>query len=107
MNIRPWYREPWPWLLMSGPALVVVAGMYTTVLAVRSSDGLVSDDYYAEGLTINKSLQRDARAAAQGLSASVQFGEMAVRVNLKGTSAGDAAVPGLQLRLLHPTRSGF
>ena len=21
--LRPWYREPWPWILMSGPAIVV------------------------------------------------------------------------------------
>ena len=25
----PWYREPWPWILISGPAIVVVAGMAT------------------------------------------------------------------------------
>ena len=26
---KPWYREPWPWLLMLGPAVVVVAGFIT------------------------------------------------------------------------------
>ena len=25
----PWYRQRWPWLLMAGPAIVVVASMYT------------------------------------------------------------------------------
>ena len=40
---KPWYREPWPWILMAGPAIVVVAGIATAWLAVRSNDGLVED----------------------------------------------------------------
>ena len=40
---RPWYREPWPWLLMAGPAIVVVAGLFTAYLAVTSFDGFAVD----------------------------------------------------------------
>ena len=54
--ITPWYREPWPWLLMSGPATVIVAGIYTSVLAFSGTDGLVADDYYKQGLAMNKTL---------------------------------------------------
>ena len=39
---QPWYRERWPWILMAGPATVVVAGLFTAWLAVRSDDGLFS-----------------------------------------------------------------
>lgn len=35
---KPWYKEPWPWILMSGPATVVVAGCYTAWLAVSGAD---------------------------------------------------------------------
>ena len=59
-DIGPWYREPWPWLLMAGPAAVVVAGFATLWLAVSSNDGLVADDYYKQGLAINQTLQREA-----------------------------------------------
>ena len=24
---QPWYKEPWPWILMAGPGIVVVAGL--------------------------------------------------------------------------------
>ena len=65
----PWYRERWPWFLMLGPALVLVAGAYTTWLAYRSDDGLVARDYYKRGLLINKTLQRDHNAAARAISA--------------------------------------
>jgi len=53
---RPWYREPWPWILMSGPAIVVVAGIVTTALAVATRDTLVTEDYYRKGLEINREL---------------------------------------------------
>ena len=36
-----------------GPAAVIVAGVYTTILAFSSTDGLVADDYYKQGLMIN------------------------------------------------------
>ena len=58
----PWYREPWPWILISGPAIVVVAGFYTLYLAVVGADPLVVDNYYKEGLAINRVLERDQAA---------------------------------------------
>ena len=54
---KSWYREPWPWLLMMGPAIVIVAGFYTLWLAIQSNDGLVADDYYKRGLAINQTLR--------------------------------------------------
>jgi hypothetical protein len=53
---KPWYREPWPWLLMAGPAAVIVAGVITTWIAFSTFDGLVAEDYYRRGLNINATL---------------------------------------------------
>ena len=61
---QPWYREPWPWILMAGPAIVVVAGFATLAIAVKTDDGLVADDYYKQGLAINRVL-RARRAGAR------------------------------------------
>ena len=36
VHAPPWYREPWPWILMAGPAAVVIAGLFTAWLAWRS-----------------------------------------------------------------------
>ena len=103
MDARPWYRHRWPWLLMAGPALVVVAGAVTTWLAVRSDDGLVADDYYKRGLAINQQIERGERAAALGIAASVDLAEDGmVRVRLDG-AAGSAV---LRVMVAHPTRSG-
>lgn len=39
-----WWREPMVWLVVSGPAVVVVAGIVTAVIAVQGADTLVARD---------------------------------------------------------------
>ncbi len=104
---KPWYREPWPWILMAGPAIVVVAGFVTAWLAVTSNDGLVEDDYYKQGLAVSQRLARDQAAASLGLSAELVAGGNGVdlRLFLIG-NAGPIAPEALQLRVVHPTRAG-
>ena len=102
----PWYREPWPWLLMAGPALVVVASMITLWLAIRSDDGLVVDDYYKQGLAVNQTLTRDRVALARRYKADLVWDAAAgrVRVTLSGP---EPLPPVLQLRIVHPTHAGL
>jgi len=105
LDAGPWYCEPWPWLLMLGPALVIVAAGFTAWLAISSADGLVADDYYKQGLAINRELARDSLAAKQGLHATARFEHEEIRVELgKGPADPPAA---LTLNLLHPTRAGL
>ncbi len=59
LRSKVWYREPWPWILAAGPLIVVVASMATTVLAVKSDDGMVASDYYKQGLLVNQRLPKD------------------------------------------------
>lgn len=104
---KPWYRESWPWLLMAGPAIVVVAGFVTLYIAWSTDDGVIAEDYYKQGLLINRQLARVARAEALHLGAVARITpDGAVRVDLTG-GANDAALPNqLRLRLVHPTRAG-
>jgi hypothetical protein len=102
----PWYREPWPWLLMAGPAIVVVAGFITLAMAIESSDGLVADDYYKQGKTINRTIARDSRAQQLGYRADVTLAAAGGSVRL--AFLGDAPnTPELRLSLHHPTRGGL
>ncbi|MFM9971548.1 MAG: FixH family protein [Burkholderiales bacterium] len=100
---RPWYREPWPWLLMAGPAIVVVAGIYTTVLAVQSNDGLVAEDYYKRGMTINRQLAREQVARDAKIFANVAYRDGGFEVEV---GASIVLPSRLRLRVIHPTRSG-
>ena len=104
-----WYRQRSPWLLMLGPAVVVVAGVYTAWLAVDTDDGLVVGDYYKEGKAINQVLRREQAAADLELSASLRFeaaGHL-LRVHLRSERGSDQLPAAVDVRFSHPTRAGF
>jgi hypothetical protein len=103
MNMTSWYRHPWPWILMAGPAFVLVAGVAMTTVAFRGADGLVADDYYKRGLGINRVLAREARAEAIGLRAQVRLEPGRVVADI---AAREALPERIQLTLAHPTRAG-
>ena len=33
----PWYKEPWPWLLMAGPFAAIIGCVITIVLAFQNN----------------------------------------------------------------------
>lgn len=102
----PWYRQRWPWILMAGPAVVVVAGFITAFLAVKSWDGLVADDYYKEGLGINQVKTRDHHASESGVSAQVMVSGKMVQIFLHAKE-GEVFPGKVRLSLVHPTRNGL
>ena len=103
-TVRPWYAHRWPWLLMLGPALVVVAGIHTTWLAVSGQDALVVDDYYKEGKAINQDLRRDKLAASLKLHFHMRYDAAAGRL-IGSISALDRPQTGtIIINLVHPTQ---
>lgn len=105
-NSQPWHKEPWPWILMAGPAIVIVAGAITLWLAIASNDGLVTDDYYKRGLTVNQSLDRERQAAQLGLQADLMRSATGLRLLLRSDGTTVILPNELTLKLAHPTRSG-
>lgn len=95
----PWYTHRWPWLLMLGPATVLVAGGYVAWLAAGHPDALVVDDYYKQGKAINQDLRRDRAASALGLSLRAEYDARAG--TLAGRLAGQSAP--FTIYLAHPT----
>lgn len=99
--MKPWYREPWPWLLIAGPGAVLLAGIATMWIAFATADGLVAEDYYKQGLGVNRRLAREDAARSLGVSASVRLERTQITVELKG-----AAPEALFVHLAHSTRAG-
>ncbi|RZT41886.1 FixH family protein [Cupriavidus agavae] len=50
---RPWYREPWPWILMAGPLLAMIGCGVTIWLANTHADVPVQDAS-RHGLVVEK-----------------------------------------------------
>lgn len=91
---------------MAGPAVVIVAGFITAWLAIESNDGLVDDNYYKVGLSVNQQLKQKQLAAELNLKADLSIvGAQSVQLLLSGLPK-EALPETLQLRLVHPTRKG-
>ena len=59
IDTQPWWTHGHVWLLISGPAAVVVAGLVTAWIAVSTPDPVISEDYYRQGIEINRQLARE------------------------------------------------
>ncbi|MDG1064587.1 MAG: FixH family protein [Luminiphilus sp.] len=90
----PWYKQFWPWFLILLPGTAVVATLYTVVIANQYADDLVVDDYYKEGLAINRQLERKNQARALGLKAELSTQQRQLNIQMEGP------IEASQLRLL-------
>lgn len=105
---KPWYREPWPWILMAGPTIVVVAGIFTAWIAYTRGDPVISEDYYRKGLAAAQTLASSERANELGLQAGVRLSaDDSVSVSLAAEGREFVPPPEIRLTLSHPTRAGL
>ncbi|WP_353146692.1 FixH family protein [Pollutimonas bauzanensis] len=52
---KPWWREPWPWILMAGPAAAIIGCAITIVLALQNfGDQAITDGGVKRGLVVTK-----------------------------------------------------
>lgn len=107
MKDKSWYKNPYVWLVICFPLSAVIAGLITIRLAVVSDDGLVSDDYYKEGMQINRLLERDKAAAELGLSASINLEQEANKIKVLLIANDNFIFPEtIQVSFLNRTRKG-
>lgn len=59
----PWWKFGHVWLVFAGPAVVMLASFVTLYLAVTRPDPVVSEDYYQQGIDINKAQGHAANLA--------------------------------------------
>lgn len=102
-----WRRQPWPWIILGMLGTTVLACMVTIVIAIKTNDSLVADDYSSQGKAINQRLERDQRALELGLQARVQRSLVGpdldrLRVELSAPQ-GKPLPPFIRLELSHPT----
>lgn len=101
----PWHREPWVWFIIAIPSTSIGVGGLMLYLALSSDDGLVVDDYYKQGLAINRTLERDQMASQYQLSGLLRMTPHHLQLQLH--SPQHTAPATLTLKLLHATRTGF
>jgi len=102
---KKWYLQFWPWFLISFPAIAVIAGIITIIIAVKTDDGLVNDDYYKAGLAINKTLTLEKNAQALNLSSDINWDELTQTFSLTLDGKLSPLPQQLTLTLAHATQA--
>lgn len=106
-TVNPWYKQFWPWFLLSIPVASILLSMMMITFAVTSPDTLVSDDYYKDGLSINQDLSKDLAAKKMRITADLVYLPESnnYQVSLHGMLP-DSPYSYLLLNMEHPTLSG-
>lgn len=105
LDTVPWYRQFWPWFLISLLGVAVIGGLVTVDIAMRHHVDMVVDDYYKQGLAINQVLDRDHKAKQLGIYAVGRFNPHTQEVELRIAARHPLPQEGIQLSLMHPTLS--
>jgi hypothetical protein len=54
---RPWWKEPYVWMVISGPLSAVIACSITAVYIFQGADAVVSEEDYREGIAIMRAVK--------------------------------------------------
>ena len=104
-KIKPWYKQFWPWFIISLPASAVIAGVTTVYIAFKYNDSLVVDDYYKAGLAINQVLTRQRAAQELGIRAMMGFNADTSGLSIHIPSGLLSTDKVLRVRLVHATQA--
>ncbi len=58
LMVRPWWKEPYVWMVIAGPLSAVIASAITAIYILRGPDAVVSEDYYREGIALGQEVQK-------------------------------------------------
>ncbi|HBE93126.1 MAG TPA: hypothetical protein DDW55_11615 [Gammaproteobacteria bacterium] len=105
-EVRPWYKEPYVWMIIAIPASAVVYGMFFLTVSITSYDGMVVDDYYKKGKEINRVLKRDKAALGHGLRAQVEVDKNTLTIFLASNNTYTPP-PTLEVGFFYATKAGL
>ncbi|MBF7072829.1 FixH family protein [Glaciecola sp. MH2013] len=101
-DIKPWYRQFYPWFLICIPVSSFIVGGIMISYATDGSDSLVIDDYYKEGKTINARLDKMQNARNLNIETMLSAEDGLISVDfLSGAPSTQAA---LKLDFYHVTQ---
>lgn len=107
-SLLPWWRQPLVWMVIAIPGSAVLVGFALLVISVKTFSGVVVDDYYEQGLQINRVLDRDRAAARHRMSARLRLDDEKHEVVVALASAPALKPPGrITVGLYHATRAGL
>ncbi len=100
---KPWWKEPWPWIVIGLPGSMVVIGFALLGIAIRNGDDVVNPHPYERGLAVGGVILKAREARAMHLQGNLrdEDGVLTLRVV---PAVQDATV---SLHLEHPFRASL
>lgn len=80
--VVPWYKQFWPWVLITIPVITVIVSINLVIIAVDTEDSLVVGDYYKKGKAINEQLDEIRKARELGIKAHLTITDGFYRIKL-------------------------
>lgn len=95
---KPWWKEPWPWLLIGGPAMAMMGCAVTIWVAMQHADRPIVDGVVRQGLVIRQAATPPTAAAgvataATAAATAATAATAAAAAALATQNARDAANP--------------
>ena len=97
----PWYKQIWLWLVLAPLIMVIGASFFMIYLAISSSDGVVVDNFYKDGLAIKVREQQDEYALQRNIKAELKIENQQINLQLSGHL--EVLPAQLKLQIIFPT----
>ena len=100
---KPWWKEPWPWIVIALPGSMVVIGFLLLGIAVKHGDDVVNAHPYERGLAVGQVIMKAREARAMHLQGNLSAKDGVITLRLPD-AVNDATI---ELHLEHPFRARF
>ncbi len=101
---KPWYKEPWPFILISITGLGVVAGSTLAYIGLSNPPEIVSGDFEQLGRGLTDTNIRTAQARSLGLSGLMVINGQEARLEISALDA-EGLPETLLIQFQHPATS--
>lgn len=101
---QPWYKQFWPWFLISVPVLVMVVCAIIIYLSISQGNfSMVVDDYYKKGKAINAVIEHVEEAQKRNIA--FEFSADKGQLILRYTSGQPTELTALKISFHHATQA--
>lgn len=92
MIVKPWYKQFWPWFVISIPLSSMIVAVFQVYFALNSPRDLVKDNYYKEGLGINQELSKKQLAQDLNIQAMLTIDNVSGDIVLQTSGVNDESL---------------
>lgn len=57
VELRPWWKEPYVWMVIAGPVSAVFACLVTAVYILQGPDAVVPESHYPQGVAMGQQVK--------------------------------------------------